>query len=347
MQPLRIAIVAPVATSIPPAKSGSVQSLTSLLVEGLVDAGHSVTLFATGDSRTRATLHATFDHGYWHDPTLWPWEMYELANLSAAARRDSDFDVLHYHTLDAPLALAFAALVGIPFVQTVHHAPDSEEVALWARCYPTVPFIAISREQQRRMPGVRIAAVVPHAVDTPRFTYRAQPDDYLLFLGRFTEGKGVLQAIAVAKRAGMKLILAAADEPYYREKVAPLVDGQQIVYAGEADFETKVRLYGGARALLYPVQAAEPFGLVMAEAMTCGTPVAALDRGAVREVVDDGVTGIVFEDVDGMAAGLTRVLALDRAEVHRRAAARFSPGRMVQEYADAYRRIIEAHRRGR
>ena len=346
MQPLKVAIVAPVATSIPPAKSGSVQSLTSLLVEGLVEAGHDVTLFATGDSRTRATLHAKFDHGYWHDPTLWPWEMYELANVSEAAERASAFDVLHYHTLDAPLALPFARLVGIPFVQTVHHAPNIEEVALWARCYPDVPFIAISKEQQRLMPGVRIDAVVLHAVDTARVVYRAQPGDYLLFLGRFTEGKGVLHAIEVAKRAGMKLLLAAADEPYYREKVAPLVDGLQIVYAGEADFDTKVRLYGGARALLYPVQAGEPFGLVMAESIACGTPVAALDRGAVNEVIDDGVTGVVFDDVDGMTAGLERVLSLDRAEVHRRAVARFSPQRMVAEYVDAYRLIIDAHRRG-
>jgi glycosyltransferase involved in cell wall biosynthesis len=347
MRPLRIAIVAPVATSIPPARSGSVQSLASLAVEGLVDAGHRVTLFATGDSRTRATLHATFDRGYWHDASLWPWEMYELANIAAAAERAAAFDVMHYHTLDAPLALPFARLVDVPFVQTVHHAPSADEVALWARCYPDVPFIAISKEQQRLMPGVRVDAVVLHAVDTPCFTYRAEPDDYLLFLGRFTEGKGVLQAIEVAARVGMTLMLAAADEPYYREKVAPLVDGQRVVYAGEADFATKVRLYGGARALLYPVQAGEPFGLVMAESMACGTPVAALDRGAVREVVDDGVTGMVFDDVEGMVAGLHRVLALDRAGVHRRAVARFSPARMVEEYASAYRLIIEAHRRGR
>ena len=137
--------------------------------------------------------------------------------------------------------------------------------------------------------------VIPNAVDADAFAFRAQPDDYLLFLGRFTEGKGVLQAIDLARRVGMRLLLAAAEEPYYRDHVAPHVDGRQIVYVGEVDFDGKVALYGGARALLYPVQAAEPFGLVMAEAMACGTPVAALDLGAVREVLDEGITGYLFD----------------------------------------------------
>ena len=134
-----------------------------------------------------------------------------------------------------------------------------------------------------------------------RSRFARKPDDYLLFLGRFTDGKGVLQAIEIAKRVGLRLILAAAEDDYYREKVAPHVDGRHVVYYGEADFDAKVKLYGGARALLYPIQAREPFGLVLAEAMACGTPVAALDKGAVREVVDDGVTGLVFDDLETMA----------------------------------------------
>jgi glycosyltransferase involved in cell wall biosynthesis len=185
---------------------------------------------------------------------------------------------------------------------------------------------------------------VLHGIDTDRFTFRETPEDYLLFLGRFTEGKGVLQAIEIAKRLDMRLILAAADDDYYREKIAPHVDGRLITYFGEADFTAKVALYGGARALLYPIQAREPFGLVLAEAMACGTPVVALDRGAVREVVDDGVTGLVFDDLEQMVNELPRVFGLDRRRVRTQAVARFGVSRMVDGYLAVYERVVEAHR---
>jgi glycosyltransferase involved in cell wall biosynthesis len=345
MRPLRIAHVAPVATSVPPPKSGSVQTMTSLLTEGLVARGHDVTLFAPGDSVTHARLHALFPHGYWHDETMWPWEMYELLNLTAAVERAADFDIIHYEAGYYPMSLAFTRLSPAPVSQTLHHAPSPAEVALWRR-YPEAPFIAISQEQARLLDGLNVAGIVPHGIDTDRFSFSAEPEDYLLFLGRFTPGKGPVQAIEVARRTGMRLLLAAAEEQYYREAVAPLVDGKQIVYMGEVDFETKVRLYGGARALLYPVQAGEPFGLVLAEAMACGTPVAALDRGAVREVVEDGLTGAIFENLDDMANGLDRVMAIDRHLVRARAVERFGVFPMVDGYVRAFQAII-AQRKAR
>jgi glycosyltransferase involved in cell wall biosynthesis len=343
---LKIAHVGPVATAIPPPKSGSVEQMTSLLTEGLVARGHDVTLFATGNSTTRARLHATFEHGYWEDPNMWPWELYEMLNLAAAVERARDFDLVHYEAAYFPISLAFARLCSVPVVQTLHHSPTKAEVALWSR-YPEVGFVAISDEQARLLSGVNVVGTVLHGIDTDRFTFRAKPDDYLLFLGRFTAGKGPLQAIEVARKAGIRLIMAAADEAYYREKVAPHVDGTHIVYYGEAGFEEKVKLFGGARALLYPVQKREPFGLVLAEAMACGTPVAALDRGAVREVVDDRVTGIVFDDLDSMIAGLDEVFALDRKQVHDQSVARFGVDRMVREYEAVYRRVLETSRTAR
>ncbi len=343
MRPLRIAHVAPVATSIPPPKSGSVQTMTSLLTEGLVAQGHDVTLFAPGDSITQAKLHALFPRGYWHDETMWPWEMYELLNLAAAVERAADFDIIHYEAGYYPMSMAFTRLSPTPVSQTIHHAPSAAEVALWRR-YPEAPFVAISIEQARLLDGLNVVDIVPHGIDTDRFTFNAAPDDYLLFLGRFTPGKGPVQAIEVAKRAGMRLLLAAAEDQYYREHVAPLVDGTQVVYVGEVDFDTKVRLYGGARALLYPVQAGEPFGLVLAEAMACGTPVAALDRGAVREVVDEGVTGGIFQDLDGMVSGLPSVLTIDRARVRARAVERFGVTPMVNGYVRAFRTILSRRR---
>ena len=340
---MRIAHIAPVATTIPPPKSGSVETMTSLLTEGLVARGHDVTLFATADSRTTATLHGTYPHGYWHDEQMWPWELYEMMNLAAAVERASDFDIIHYEAAYYPMSLAFTRLCNTPIVQTLHHSPSAAEVQLWTR-YPEAPFVAISKEQESLLAGVNVVGTVLHGIDTDNFAFRATPDDYLLFLGRFTDGKGPLQAIEIAKRLGIKLILAAAEDDYYRERVAPHVDGRRVIYFGEADFQAKVKLYGGARALLYPIQTREPFGLVLAEAMACGTPVAALDRGAVREVVDQGVTGLIFNDLEEMARGLPRVFDLDRRRVHERAVARFGTKRMVDEYIAVYTRIVEAHR---
>lgn len=342
-RPIRLAHVGPVAMAIPPAGSGSVELMTSLLTEALVRRGLDVTLFATANSRTRARLHATFDQGYVENPDMWPWELYEMLNLAAAVERAVEFDVIHYQAAYYPMSLAFARLSPTPIVQTLHHSPSPGEVRLWSR-YPEVPFVAISREQARLLQGVNLAGTVLHGLDTDAFAFRATPDDYLLFLGRFTAGKGVLQAIDIARRAGLRLLLAAPEDDYYRAEVAPHVDGTRIVYAGEVGHDDKVRLLGGARCLLYPVQAGEPFGLVLAEAMACGTPVAALDRGAVREVVDDGVTGRIFASEDALLAGLPEVFALDRTGVRARAVERFGIDRMADEYVAVYQRLLEARR---
>jgi glycosyltransferase involved in cell wall biosynthesis len=315
--------------------------MTALLVEGLAARGHDVTLFATAGSVTSAALHAVFERGYCDDPAMWPWELCELFNLAAAVERAASFDLIHYQAASSPMSLAFGRLSAAPLLQTLHHLPSSSEIALWSR-YPEAPFVAVSAAQARQLEGLTVAAVVPHAVDTARFAFRPRPDDYLLFLGRFTEGKGVLQAIEAARRVGRRLVLAAAGNAYYRDVVAPLVDQDRVVYAGEVDHDGKVALLGGARALLYPVQAAEPFGLVVAEAMACGTPVAALNRGAVPEIVDEGTTGRVFDSLDALVEGLPGVMALDRERVRARAVDRFNPDRMVDAYVDVYARLVAA-----
>src|SRR3954467_6430642 len=192
VRPLRIAQVGPVATSIPPPRSSSVELMTSLITEGLGARGHEVTLFATGTSRTAAALHATFPRGYADDTSLWPWEACELYNVAAAVERASDFDIIHCQAMYWPMALPFSRLCPTPLVQTLHHAPTPPEVSLWSR-YPEVPFIAISQEQARLLSGLTVAGVVQHAIDTDSFAFRDEPGDYLVFLGRFTEGKGVLQ----------------------------------------------------------------------------------------------------------------------------------------------------------
>jgi glycosyltransferase involved in cell wall biosynthesis len=343
-RPLRIAQVAPVAQSVPPIGSGSIEAMTALLVDGLVSRGHDVTLFATASSRTMAKLHAIYPRGYNEDSSLWPWDLCELFNLAAAVERANSFDVIHYQAEYYPMSLAYARLSSTPVLQTLHHSPTAPEVALWSR-YPEAPFVAISRAQARLLADLNVVAIIHHAVDTVAFAFRQHPEDYLVFIGRFTEGKGVLQAIEAAQRTDMRLILAAAENEYYRDVIAPRVDQRQIVYAGEVEHAAKVALLGGARGLLYPVQAGEPFGLVLAEAMSCGTPVAALDRGAVREIVDDGITGGVFDSLEALVDGLPGVLALDRAQVRARAVERFSLDRMVDAYLDVYSQLITARHR--
>ncbi|HEV8316856.1 MAG TPA: glycosyltransferase family 4 protein [Vicinamibacterales bacterium] len=343
-RPLKIALVAPVAQSIPPVRSGSIEAMTALLVDGLVGRGHDVTLFAAASSQTKAKLHSIYERGYNEDSSLWPWELCELFNLAAAVERADAFDVIHYQAEYSPISLAFTRMSPTPILQTLHHAPTTPEVALWS-AYPEAPFVAVSKAQARLLAGLNVVGIVHHAVDVSAFSFRQQPEDYLLFLGRFTEGKGVLQAIEVARRTGVRLILAAAENEYYRDVVAPQVDERQIVYVGEVDHAAKVTLLGGARALVYPVQAGEPFGLVLAEAMACGTPVAALDRGAVREIVDEGITGAVFDSLEALVAGLPGVLALERGRVRTRAIERFSPDRMVDAYVGVYSQLVTARRR--
>ncbi len=335
---LRIALVGPVAQSIPPLRSGSVETVTAMLADGLVARGHDVTLFATATSVTTAKLYARFPVGYHEDTSLWPWELCELFNLAAAVERADVFDLIHYQAEYTPMSLAFTRVSPIPVLQTLHHPPTEPEVALWSH-YGDAPFVAVSDAQARLLSALNVIATIHHAVDPDVFRVNETPDDYLLFLGRFTAEKGVLEAIEVARRTDRRLILAAAESEYYRDVVAPLVDHHQIVYAGEVGPTEKVALIRGARALLYPVQAGESFGLVLAESTMCGTPVAALDRGAVAELIDEGVTGGVFRSLDALVDGMPAVLALDRSRVRARAIERFGLDRMVDEHVEVYARL--------
>jgi glycosyltransferase involved in cell wall biosynthesis len=338
---LRVGLVGPVATVIPAPMNGSVELITSLVCDGLVARGHDVTLFGVSGTQTPAKLHATFESGYLDDASgMWPWEMAELLNVAAACERARDFDVIHYQAAYFPMTIAFSRLVNIPLVQTVHHTPVPSQLMMW-RKYADTHYVAISDYQASVMSGLRSVTTVRHGLDTHNFPFGAEPDDYLVFLGRFTPGKGVLQAIEVAKRTRRRLMLAAPENDYYREQIAPHVDGERVRYLGELDFGAKTRLLARARALVYPVQEPEPFGLVLVEAMACGTPVAALRRGAVPELVAEGVGGCAFDDLDALVAGLPSVDALDRARVREHAVRCFDAETMVDGYERLYARLVQ------
>jgi glycosyltransferase involved in cell wall biosynthesis len=336
---LRIAHIAPVATTIPAAKSGSVELVSALLTEELVRRGHDVTLFATGSTRTSARLHAAFPQGYWEDMNMWPWEHYELVHLAAACERADQFDVIQYQAAYYPMSIAFSRLIKTPMVHTLHHQPFPEQRDLWLS-YPEANLVAISKFQRSALEGLNCAAVIPHGIDLENFPFSDATDDFLLFFGRFTEGKGPLQAIEIARRVGMRLLMAAPESDYYYEAVQPHVDGDQIVYLGELGHEEKTELIGRARAMLYPMQMGEPFGLVLIEAMACGTPVAALNKGAVPEIVVDGVSGYATETVDELIEALPKVMALPRAGVRRHIENHFSVQAMTDGYESLYTRLV-------
>lgn len=339
-QHLRIAQVAPVATSIPAPKGGSVESVTALLTEELVKQGHAVTLFATGTTKTSAKLVATFPRGYWEDQDMWPWEHYEMVNLAAACERAEEFDVIHYQAAYYPMSTAFSRLIRTPMLQTIHHQPVPEQVALW-KYHAESNFVAISEFQRQALTDLNCVGVVPHGIEMECFPFSATTEDYLVFLGRFTYGKGVLQAIEIARRVGMRLILAAPENDYYHEVVKQQVDGHLIEYAGELNHEQKTALLGGAKALLYPMQMGEPFGLVLIEAMACGTPVAALNLGAVPEIVCPGVSGYASDTLEELIEKLPAVFALSRTEVRRYVEEKYSGTAMTNGYLTVYERVLK------
>ena len=287
-RPLRIAHIAPVATEVPPLKSGSVELMTSLLTEGLVAKGQDVTLFATADSKTKAKLHAIYQQGYWHDENMWPWELYEMLNLAAAVERAAEFDIIHYEAAYYPMSLAFARLSSTPIVQTLHHSPSAAEVGLWSR-YPEAPFVAISNEQARLLSGVNVVGTVLHGIDTAGSVSRAARR--LSVVSRpFYRGQGVLQA--PRWRGGWECAWC----PRRRKRPITASTSHRTWMAARSSTrrtdlrEDRVRRRTRAlRSIPGHSARCRPGDGVRHSA-------AALDPRAVREVVDDGITGGVFDD---------------------------------------------------
>jgi glycosyltransferase involved in cell wall biosynthesis len=332
---MRIGLVSTLSTRVRPRGSGSVEGLVWLLSRELTRLGHDVRVFAAGGSDPFGELVAALPGPYGTDGAPHDWQLCEWLNLCRAVEESSRLDVVHSHAYLWGLALEPVARA--PLVHTTHVLPDGDAAALRA-LRPASCVTAVSAFQWAQYPGLLPAAVVHHGVDPEQFTFRAQPDDYVCFLGRFTPGKGPKAAIAAARELGLRLLLAGPRNDYYRAKVEPLVDGRTIEYVGPVAGARRDELLGGARALLYPLQGPESFGLVLVEAMMCGTPVAAVGLGAVPEVVDEGVTGAIVPTVEKLGRAIERVLPLDRFSVRARAAERFSADHMARRYVEVYRR---------
>jgi glycosyltransferase involved in cell wall biosynthesis len=340
---VRIAILSPVWFPVPPTGYGGIEWVVSLLADGLVDAGHEVTLFASGDSRTKAELAAVFPES---QAARIGFSWIDLRHALSCYLRADEFDVVNDHS--GPNGAALGGLVATPVVHTVHGPLDEISLANYrgiAALAPGVGFISISMNQRRPAEELPWVANCANALDLGAYPFHDHRGDYLLYLGRLSPDKGAHRAIEVAREAGIPIKLAGkkrerAEQAYFDEYVAPLL-GPDAEYLGETSHVTKVSLLQKARATLFPIEWEEPFGLVMIESMACGTPVIATRWGAVPEVVEDGRGGIIVDDYRDMAAAIEHADRLDAAECRASVEERFSPGRMVEAYVEAYRRVME------
>jgi glycosyltransferase involved in cell wall biosynthesis len=340
---LRIAQIAPLWAKIPPDTYGGIELAVNLLVEELVARGHDVTLFASADCVTSAKLRPVIEENLlamMTDGRAYAGEYYINAAVAMALREQHDFDVLHFHT--GAQWVPFGDIAQVPSAFTLHTAltPDDHWVL---KSYPKVKAVGISQYQVH---GVEPQPeIIYNGCDFEQLDPSYEPGSYLAFLGRMSEYKNPLGAIQVAKQLGMRLIMAgmpqnSGERAYFEQKVLPLVDGDQIRHIGAVNQQQKNALLRGAAALVFPIQWAEPFGIVMIEAMGCGTPVAAVRLGSVPEVVDDGITGFIVDTVDELAAKLPEVIALDRRRVREHARQRFNFRKMVEDYETLYRRLV-------
>ena len=343
---MRIAQVAPLYEAVPPKLYGGTERVVSYLTEELVRQGHDVTLFASGDSVTSARLVAACPQALRLDTTAVDPLAPHVVMLERVARESARFDVIHYH-IDY-LHFALSRRLRVPHVTTLHGRLNLPELQLVYDEFVEAPVVSISDHQRLPLPQANWQATVYHGLPTG-VTCRDGRGDYLAFLGRISPEKRVDRAVEIARRVGMKLRVAAkvdrADAEYFRRDIEPLFRDPLVEFVGEIGEAEKPEFLGNAKALLFPIDWPEPFGLVMIEAMRCGTPVVAWRCGSVPEVIDHGVTGFIVEDMDAAAAAVGRVGELDRARVRAAFESRFSASRMAADYITVYEQLVAGRRR--
>jgi glycosyltransferase involved in cell wall biosynthesis len=345
---MRIAQIAPLHEAVPPKLYGGTERVVSYLTEALVEQGHDVTLFASGDSQTSAKLEAFWPQALRLDPTIRDVMAPHMLLLEEVRRRADEFDVLHFHIDYYPFSLF--ARQPVPFLTTLHGRLDLPELQPIFNTFNDVPVVSISDNQRIPLQQANWLQTVYHGL--PEDVLRPIPDvkpGYLAFLGRVSPEKGLDRAIRIAGQAGMKLKVAAkidkADRAYYEEVIKPLMALPHVEYIGEIGEHEKREFLGNAHALVFPIDWPEPFGLVMIEAMACGTPVIAFNRGSVPEVIENGVSGFVVEDEISAVAALKRLHTLPRANVRKAFESRFSSKVMAKNYVATYEELLRQKHR--
>jgi glycosyltransferase involved in cell wall biosynthesis len=344
---MRIAQIAPLCERVPPKLYGGTERIVSYLTEELVRQGHEVTLFASGDSKTSAKLVPCCDRALRLNPSVKDALPYHIIMLEEVRKRADQFDLLHFHIdfLHAPMVRQLAART----LTTQHGRLDLPDLAPFYGVFRELPLVSISNNQRRYLPHANWVGSVHHGLPRDLLPFKPRPSGgYLAFLGRISPEKGPNRAIEIAARAGMPLKIAAkvdrVDQAYWDEFIHPMVKAHpNVEFIGEIDEHEKAAFLGDAAALLFPIDWPEPFGLVMIEAMACGTPVIALRRGSVPEIVEEGVSGFVVDTVEQATAAVRRIPNLDRAKVRNAFERRFTAERMTRGYLEIYRGLATMH----
>jgi glycosyltransferase involved in cell wall biosynthesis len=339
---IKVAMLSPIAWSTPPKKYGPWEYIVSLLTEGLVKRGIDVTLFATADSHTKAKLHAVAPRPYEEDKDMLV-KVYECLHISEVFERAKEFDIIHNHFDYLPLT--YSALVDTPVVTTIHGISSRKILPVYKKYNNRTFYVSISDAYRCR--DLDYIATVRHGIDIESFHFNEKPQDYLLFLSRLHRDKGVREAIEVAKKTGRKLRIAGfiADQAYFENEVQPYIDNNQIIYEGHVDPEYKKELLSNAYALLHMINYDEAFGIGVVEAMASGTPVIAMNRGSMPELIRNGETGFLVSNIDEAAEAVQNIDSISRKACREHAEKHFSVDRMVDEYIKVYETILEKRKR--
>jgi glycosyltransferase involved in cell wall biosynthesis len=338
---MRIAMLAPIAWRTPPRHYGPWESVVSLLTEGLVARGVDVTLFATQDSHTSGRLVGVCPRGYEEDADILP-KVWECLHISEVFEQGDDYDLIHNHFDYLPLT--YMGMTSTPVLTTIHGFSSPKILPVYQKYNNRAYYVAISDAD--RSPALDYSATIYHGIDLHQFTFRPEPGAYLLFFGRIHPDKGAKEAMAIAQKFGMPLIMAGIvqDNAYFTQAVEPHIDGKQVIYVGSVGPEQRNDLLGGAYALLHPINFDEPFGLSVIEAMACGTPVVACHRGSMSEVITHRRTGFLVDSANDAIEALSHIPELERIACRQWVEARFSVDRMVESYGRLYKQIIAQHR---
>jgi glycosyltransferase involved in cell wall biosynthesis len=336
---LKIAVLSPVAWRTPPEHYGPWEQIAYNIAEGITKKGLDVTLFATKNSYSSAKTDGIIEKGYEEDKTV-DAKVVECLHISYLMEQASSFDLIH-NNFDF-LPLTYSRLIKTPILTTIHGFSSEKIIPVYKKYNNTSYYVSISNAD--RHPSLKYIANIYHGIQKEKFNYIETPKDYLLFFGRIHPDKGTYDAIQIAKRNKKQLIIAGIiqDENYYKEKVEPFINNDDIIFAGHADAEKRKELLGNASALLHPIYFNEPFGLSIAEAMFCGTPVIAYNRGSMPELIEDKLSGYLVNNIDEAVDAVKKISAIDRKACYNYATEKFSYEKMIDKYIEVYKKIIQS-----